>query len=163
MNSSVFLKLAIDKARRLFGLGLLGKAVGSVPSLASKAGGSINRAAGLGATDAVPVQALKATKKLDQNLSAIAEARLYRMNRVAGDSRGKALAKLQFAKKKREIELKLARPKRMLDTANNLPKLKEGFETNLDGLAALGSSARNINTGSKAAFGLALGRVNTGI
>ena len=123
----------------------------------------INRAAGLGATDAVPVQALKATKKLDQNLSSIAEARLYRMNRVAGESRGMALAKLHRAKKKRELELKLLRPKRMLDSSRNLAKLKDGFEANIDGLASIKASAKNIKKGSGAASELISGRVNTGI
>jgi len=150
--------MAVNKARRLFGLGLAAKAVGATPKAAKKAGNLVNEAYGLG-EEAIPVTPIKAMRKLNSSLNGIAEARLYRMNRVAGKSRGESLGALALAKKKRQLELKYLNPVKKGKRVMKLDDSRNALNEDIHGLSGFKDKAKRIATGAKTATDMISGKL----
>jgi hypothetical protein len=156
-------KIAIDKARRLFGLGVLSKVVGEAPSAAKTGHKAVLEGYGLGQPQS-PLSGvgsiISGANKVANNL---ASARLYRMNRVAGKSRAESAANLQEAILKRKISKPVNKAKKMVKDTKSLGSGAAAFKGNVGGLGDVRTHAKSIGKGLKSAFDLVTGKTTAGI
>ena len=159
MEEYKLLKIAIDTARRMFGLTAAGALVGQTPKIARGAGKAVEQSYGLG-TDLVSrpaIRLLKATRATNSTMQNIAKARLYRVNRVNGASKEEATRALGRAVAKQKVERAVKAPFRK---ARRLVGVKEGKDALQDKVTSLGSikeSAKKIGRGLASATKLIRG------
>ena len=159
MEKYELLKIAIDTARRMFGLTVARALVGQTPKIAGGAGKAVEQAYGLG-TDLVSrpaIRLLKATRATNSTMQNIAKARLYRVNRVNGASKEEATRALGRALAKQKVERAIEAPFRK---ARRLIGIKEGADALQDKITSFGSikeSAKKIGKGFASASKLIKG------
>ncbi len=122
MNVKLLFKLAVDASRRSMLLGMLGAAIPKAPKVVTKAGAtSLKGVADMWAMPSASTQAFNLASKVTNGANTIAKIRMYRMARVAGQSRAEAAARAHVAGRVGEATALLSKGKEKAVLLNQTP------------------------------------------